>query len=1005
MNWMIKKVFKTIKVQQNHTKLHNRFGVSLRFALEVAIVLFILISISFAEEISGINNSAGGNTSVVQDLHLKGNNSITYQFDPNGQILVFDSSFSMTVGPTEFSSDEAVIWLVKTTESTSEKTDYTMTGFLKGKVRLKRDSKTVSEQPEMAVWFRVNGDVSITTDRKRNIDPRGMNIYAAAYKKMQSAGIGPISSEARPLLPRKTSNIVSVVQASELSKPSEQEKPAFRYPINLAPITKEGIKTEVENNIATLTGGFYLSQKREVEGKSLFLEMQANDAVIYLPEGKNEPNKSDNKLNDVLSAGVIKAIYLSGNVVLTEGQRTIRADEIFYDYEHQKAIVINAVMKNFDTNTGIPIYIRASKLQQLAANKFAAENAVVTTSEFYIPQLSLNAASIIVTDNTAIERQEGEENKNDYDVQMRDVSLKYYDTKLPLFFPRLRTNMERPDVPLKDFHVGNDDILGTYVETSWFTSRLLGLKEPDGTDSTVFLDYYGDRGPGGGIETEYYRDDYFGRFLGYIINDHGEDDLGRSYDRKNIEPSKELRGRFFWQNRNFLPYKWQLTTEYSYLSDEHFLESFYRNEYNLDKPQESLVHMKRIEENWGLSLLGKVRINDFENVLEELPTAEFHWTGQSFWDDKLTFYSDTQASRLRQRYANNEADAASPRDFFSFFTTRNEIDLPLSLDKIKLVPYVAGTVAFEDELGFYRNLDESVGKSEDDVFIGEAGIRGSVQPFWKVFPNVNSQLWDLNQIRHVIQPRFMAVGYTENHSVAEQHDIASVGITQRLQTKRGSDADKRTVDWMRLDTDFTWINNSTDGPAGADRIFWNNPIIPLINEQSVYIPQQDRRGSAVYGPRHSYFSADYTWNMSDSTAFLSDMHYDLEDGIVQQFDFGFSHMRQPNLSYYVGSRYLRNIDNGYGEHGSNAFTYALTYILDPRYSLVYAGQFDFDYGQGVRNDIALVRNYHRLSWAILYSRDESLDRQSIEFSIWPQGIPDLAFGSKRYMDLGGSSGF
>ena len=103
---MIKKVFKTIKVQQNHTKLHSRFGVSLRFALEVAIVLFILISISFAEEISGINNSAGGNTSVVQDLHLKGNNSITYQFDPNGQILVFDSSFSMTVGPTEFSSDE-----------------------------------------------------------------------------------------------------------------------------------------------------------------------------------------------------------------------------------------------------------------------------------------------------------------------------------------------------------------------------------------------------------------------------------------------------------------------------------------------------------------------------------------------------------------------------------------------------------------------------------------------------------------------------------------------------------------------------------------------------------------------------------------------------------------------------------------------------------------------------------------------------------------------------------
>ncbi|MFX1491682.1 MAG: hypothetical protein ACFFBU_05430, partial [Promethearchaeota archaeon] len=70
--------------------------------------------------------------------------------------------------------------------------------------------------------------------------------------------------------------------------------------------------------------------------------------------------------------------------------------------------------------------------------------------------------------------------------------------------------MVRPDVPLKDIHVGNDDILGTYVETSWYTSRLLGLGEPAGTDSTLFLDYYNDRGPGGGIETEYYREDYFG---------------------------------------------------------------------------------------------------------------------------------------------------------------------------------------------------------------------------------------------------------------------------------------------------------------------------------------------------------------------------------------------------------------------------------------------------------------------------------------------------------------
>ncbi len=44
---------------------------------------------------------------------------------------------------------------------------------------------------------------------------------------------------------------------------------------------------------------------------------------------------------------------------------------------------------------------------------------------------------------------------------------------------------------------------------------------------------------------------------------------------------RKLEAGFSGKTGNFLPYKWQLTTEISYLSDEHFLESFYRDEYNL----------------------------------------------------------------------------------------------------------------------------------------------------------------------------------------------------------------------------------------------------------------------------------------------------------------------------------------------------------------------------------------------------------------------------------------
>jgi len=132
------------------------------------------------------------------------------------------------------------------------------------------------------------------------------------------------------------------------------------------------------------------------------------------------------------------------------------------------------------------------------------------------------------------------------------------------------------------------------------------------------------------------------------------------------------------------------------------------------------------------------------------------------------------------------------------------------------------------------------------------------------------------------------------------------------------------------------------------------------------------------------------------------MNFDMQSGVVQQFNVGFSRMCWPNLSYYIGSRYLRRIDNGFGQIGSNAFTFAATYVIDPRYTLVFSQQFDFDYGANLRSDVTLIRKYHRLCFGITFSADGSLDRNAIVFGIWPEGVPELGVGLRRYMGLGGS---
>ena len=399
----------------------------------------------------------------------------------------------------------------------------------------------------------------------------------------------------------------------------------------------------------------------------------------------------------------------------------------------------------------------------------------------------------------------------------------------------MHVDTARPDIPIKSASAGHNSRYGFLVETRWYLSRLLGYKEPENVESTYALDFYDKRGVGTGIETVYTQDNGYGRLLGYILSDSGEDRLGRHDSRRHLEPDHDLRGRFTWQHRQFLPDNWQLTGEVSYISDKNFMESFYRSEFNVGKEQETILHLKKTQDNWGFSALGKVRINDFASPIEELPTLEYHRVGQSFLDDKLTFYSDTQVSRYRQR---DGAGTGLNEQFFTYTATRNEIDMPFKVSRAKVVPFVAGTFAFEDGLGYYRELDGSTSPLEDRIWGGEVGVRVSGQPYWKVFPKVKSRLWNLDQLRHTVAPYLTAVGYAHNESQFEQRDTLNVGISQRLQTKRGYGNNRRTVDWMRLNTDITWVNDSGDATSGPDRFLWSRPFIPSLQ----------RRRTSLFGP-------------------------------------------------------------------------------------------------------------------------------------------------------------
>lgn len=728
------------------------------------------------------------------------------------------------------------------------------------------------------------------------------------------------------------------------------------------------------------------------------VDLQADHIAVFLskaPAGPNHPQTEQRLWG--LGVDTVDAVYLEGDVQMAEDGRSIRCEQLYYDLRARKALAVKAVLRTYSPQRGIPLYVRAERLRQKAQDTFVGEQVTLTSSEFHVPQVSFSAAQVLVVDTTGADAGRGDLSDRSFVAEMNGVRLKVYDHTL-LRLPSLRTDLAGTDLPIRGVRVGYDDVWGASLETRWRLSRMLGLQAPEGADGTLLLDVYSERGPGAGVEIHYERDTYFGRVLAYGIYDSGTDTLGRIPARRDIEPPDEARGRFTVQHRQFLPRQWQLTGEVSTVSDRTFLEQYYRGEFNREKEQETLVHLKRIHGNQGFSLLAKGQINDFANTVTEMPGARFHWTGQSFLNDRLTFYSDTSVSRMQYR-PDEDAGELDPNEVFVFMSSRQEVDLPLASQGHKVVPFAAVTAAYDDGTGFTADVDNNPVEGHAAAWFGEMGVRATLGPWWRTRPAVRSIFWDLDGLRHVVTPRGMAVSYWQTEPEARQRDVLSLGLSQRLQTRRGTGDRRRTVDWLEWNLDAVWLEDAAD-TGSPNALIWSEPFVPLLDRSGRRLPPVDRRTSTLFASVRDHLATDLRVHLTDSTAILADAYYDLRDGVVRQFNIGISHVRWPDFGYYIGSRYIRDFDNGLGERGTHAVTAAVTYRIDPRYTVVWSQQYDFDYGAGVRSALTLVRRYHRLNYGLTFGLDESMDEVSVVFGLWPQGVPELGAGLGRYLDPG-----
>ncbi len=916
------------------------------------------------------------------------------------QAMVLLGDFILKLPLQTLISKNAVIWL-SPSQVEGEKVKR-LDIYMEGDAQIIEAAGGMTCDNELFTTVYTNGQIEIQGDSIASSDGSNQDLYRRAEKvksasPAQQRGVQRVVIHGRP----------KVKEGAEL-----QER---------APIAIRGnfvVGPRIDGQPVLIgTNGIYLMQGVKAGGEAL--EIRATNAVVFLkPEGIKEQVKGGKDKKGIegkgqslttLPAGLapeqikarlgelpteeesaqaptsverarsnryVSAVYLEGDVILTRGYRQIRADQVYYDFEESKALIYNAVARTIAPSRNVPIYIRATEIRQLNETSYEARNAKLSTSEFYTPSYHVGATKVYFEDRT-------EKLPSGEQVGLAAGRYKIYNSTMNvegvplLYWPFTQGDFRQAETSIKSINVSYDSDYGPTVKSRWYLFPLIGIQEPEGVDATLKLDYYGERGPGVGIDAQYERDTYFGLMRSYYINDHGEDDLG-GY-RNNLEPPYDNRGRFLTRHRQYLPKGWELTLELSYLSDKNFLEEFFRDEFENGKEQETLIYLKKVFGDYVFSILGKWRINDFLTQTEKLPDVAFDVLGKQMGNSIVTWFSENHVGAVRRLNENDtpwwlvyDSNRAQTDTVFRG-DTRQELDAPFAVGKVKLVPFgmVRGT-AWDDspeEGGLARGY-------------GQLGVRGSTYQ-WRNYDNVVSRFWDVNRIRHIMKEDFTVWGSAANvhpneltpfdEGIETINDVSGVtaGWRNRWQTKRGTPGNLRTVDLFTLDLETGYFNNP-----------------------SKYDGQNETRGQTFsYRPENSvtsnYASMRSKWQASDSMALLYDAIVDTDDCRMGESGVGLSIEKSPRFNWFVGHRYI-------GMTRSNLLAFGANYRLNSKYTIGFEEEFDLDEGKNADFNIMLVRKLPRWNVALSAGIDDTQEVKSISLSFWPEGIPEWTLGSRKY---------
>lgn len=707
-------------------------------------------------------------------------------------------------------------------------------------------------------------------------------------------------------------------------------------------------------------------------------------------------------------------IYLEGNIEIRQGQNLVQATHAFYDAREDRALLLNGELRVFVPELQRDLRVRADRLRQLSKDRFHAQNAWATASQFGRPSYRLQADDIFV-ENRVVQPWLGRPEMNldpltglpntDSEWYLTSINNRFLIHEAPVFFsPYLSGPAEDPTIPLRRLEVSQDRIFGGQLLTVWDMSKLLNIETP-GATWNLRVDGYTERGGGIGTEFDYrgfglfgWPGPYMGELDAYYVHDDGDDNLG--LDRRDLAPEDNDRGHFLWRHRQGLPYEMALTGEIGYLSDRNYWEQYFEPEWDKQKDVETNLQLSQQADNLEWSIFGRVQLNDFEYETEWLPRGDLTVLGEPILGSPLLWSSRSTLGygRIQPAIDPGGDDLFDPIPFFPsgaegiVTQTRHELSLPFQIFALQITPYVLGEAAYWEEDGFTgSNLER---------FYGSAGIRATL-PFWRIFPTIRSEIFGLRGLahKHELGIDYYIADAGESIDGIPQYNEFDDNAQERFRTRlfqntfngalfpqfdprnfavRSGAARSVSDPYFELVDDqhvarMTWKHRLQTKVGPPDRIRIKD-WMTLDLGVTYFIDEEEN-----FGEDFGLLTANYMWDIGARTRILANGQFDFFEDAASVVDFGILNQRSDRGSLYVGYRSVQG-----GPLDSQMVTTSFSYATSPKWIFTFGTAYDIGEGEDRGQSLTVTRVGADFVWNLGAGVDISKNNVGITFSIEPR---------------------